>query len=205
MLSLFREITKTMSTTVAASTTATATSTSAGGSTSSTSTSSIATTNVTSTPVLSTTNSSTPKTTPDAGDAAPGKQFATPFGPGAVSFVPPLRSCLMQESFTGCGEFEDNLQQFNTAALLSGWYSPTHDNRPHYFALRLRGRALHFYTTLSAAQQANFSLLFDAFRQNYTTKVDILEARLKAAQLQPNQDTSNFSSDIRTLALSLTW
>ena len=106
----------------------------------------------------------------------------------------------MPESFTGSGDFEDYLQQFNTAALLSGWFSPTHDNRPHYFALRLRGNALHFYTTLSAAQQTDFNLLVDAFRQNYTTNVDILKARLKDARQQPNQDISAFLCDIRTLA-----
>ena len=106
----------------------------------------------------------------------------------------------MPESFTGSGDFEDYLQQFNTAALLSGWPSPAHDNMPHYFAHRLRGNALHYYTTHSAAQQTDFNLLVDAFRQNYTTNVDILKARLKTARQQPNQDISAFLCDIRTLA-----
>ena len=189
-----------MSTTVATATTTTATITSAGGTTSSTPTSSTATTSATSTPVSSTATSSTPTATLGTGAAAPGTPFATPFGPGGAPFVTPLPSCLMPESFTGSGDFEDYLQQFNTAALLSGWFSPTHDNRPHYFALRLRGNALHFYTTLSAAQQTDFNLLVDAFRQNYTTNVDILKARLKAARQQPNQDISAFLCDIRTLA-----
>ena len=43
-------------------------------------------------------------------------------------------------------------------------------------------------------------MLVDAFRQNYTTNVDILKARLKAARQQPNQDISAFLCDIRTLA-----
>ena len=189
-----------MSTTAATATTATATITSAVGATSSTPTSSTATTSATSTPVSSTTTSSTPTATPGTGAAAPGTPFATPFGPGGAPFVTPLPSCLMPESFTGSGDFEDYLQQFNTAALLSGWFSPTHDNRPQYFALRLRGNALHFYTTLSAAQQTDFNLLVDAFRQNYTTNVDILKARLKAARQQPNQDISAFLCDIRTIA-----
>ena len=189
-----------MSTTVATATTTTATVTSAGGTTSSTPTSSTATTSATSTPVSSTATSSTPTATPGTGAAAPGTPFATPFGPGGAPFVTPLPSCLMPESFTSCGDFEDYPQQFNTAALLSGWFSPSHDNGPHYFALRLRGNALHFYTTLSAAQQTDFSLLVDAFRQNYTTNVDILKARLKAARQQPNQDISAFLCDIRTLA-----
>ena len=106
----------------------------------------------------------------------------------------------MPESFTGKGDFEDYLQQFNTAALLSGWYSNAHDNRTHYFALRLRENALHFYTTLSPSQQTNFDMLVDAFRQNYTTNGDILKARLKAAKQQPNQDISSFLCDVRTLA-----
>ena len=106
----------------------------------------------------------------------------------------------MPESFTGSGDFEDYLQQFNTAAFLSGWYSTTHDNRPHYFALRLRQNALHFFTTLSVAQQTDLTLLVDAFRQNYTTNVDILKARLKAARQQPNQDIASFLCGVRTLA-----
>ena len=120
-----------MSTTVATATTTTATVTSAGGATSSTPTSSTATTSATSTPISSTSTSSTPTATPGTGAAAPGTRFATTFGPGGVPFVTPLPSGLMPESFTGSGDFEDYLQQFNTAALLSGWFSPSHDNRPH--------------------------------------------------------------------------
>ena len=129
--------------------------------------------------------------------------FTLPGGrqtPTGVPYTAPLPSCLMPESFTGKGKFEDYLQQFNTAALLSGWYSNAHDNRPHCFALRLSENALHFYTTLSASQQTNFDLLVDAFRQNYTTNGDILKARLKAAKQQPNQDNSSFLCDVRTLA-----
>ena len=55
-----------------------------------------------------------------------------------------LPSCLMPEAFTGEGDFEDYLQQFTTAATLSGWQTATTDNRPNYFALRLKGNALHF-------------------------------------------------------------
>ena len=189
-----------MSTTVATATTATATVTSTGGATSSTPTSSTATTSATSTPVSSTATSSAPTATQDTVAAAPGTPFATPFDPGGAPFVTPLPSCLMPESFTCSVDFEDYLQQINTAALLSGWFSPSHDNRPHYFAPRLRGNALHFYTTLSAAQQTDFNLLVDAFLQNYTTNVGILKARLKAARQQPNQDISTFLWDIRTLA-----
>ena len=107
-----------MSTTIATATTTTTTVTSAGGATSSTLTSSTATTSATSTPVSSTSNSSTPTATPGTGAAAPGTAFAKPFGPGGALFATPLPSCLMPESFTGYGDFEDYLQQFNTAALL---------------------------------------------------------------------------------------
>ena len=129
--------------------------------------------------------------------------FAMPGSPQegrGFPYVTPLPSCLMPESFTGTSDFEEYLQQFNTAALLSGWHSNTHDNRPHYFALRLKENALHFYTTLLFEQQTNFDLLIEAFRQNYTTNGDILKARLKAAKQQPKQDIAAFLCDVRTLA-----
>ena len=39
-------------------------------------------------------------------------------------------------------------------------------------------------------QQTDFTLLVDAFKQKYTTNVDILKARLKIARQQPNQDVA---------------
>ena len=84
---------------------------------------------------------------------------------------------------------------------MSGWYrSCSHDYQPQYFALRLKGNALHFYSTLSEDHQDDFNLLVEAFRQNYTTNVEILKARLKAARQQPGQDIATFLCDIRTLA-----
>ena len=145
------------------------------------------------------------------GSSAFGGQFSTIFA-GGPSFVPPvatpvtglsqsLPACLMPESFNGSGDFEDYLGQFNTAAYLSGWYRPcSHDYRPQYFALRLKGNALHFYSTLSEDHHDDFDLLVEAFRQNYTTNVEILKARLKAARQQPGQDIATFLCDIRTLA-----
>ena len=67
-----------------------------------------------------------------------------------------------------------------------------------FFALRLKGNALHFISTLSEDHQNDFNLLVDAFRQNYTN-VEILKARLKAARQQPGQDIATFLCDIRTL------
>ena len=81
----------------------------------------------------------------------------------------------MPEAFTGEGDFEDYLQQFTTAARLSGWQTATTDNRPHYFALRLKGNALHFYTTLTVAQQQNSDQLVAAFRTTYTRNVEVLK------------------------------
>ena len=49
---------------------------------------------------------------------------------GAVSAA--LPSCLMPATFSGEGDFEDYLQQFTTAARLSGWQIATTDNRPHF-------------------------------------------------------------------------
>ena len=51
---------------------------------------------------------------------------------------------------------------------------------------------------LSVAQQTDFTLLVDAFRQNYTTDVEIRKARLKAARQQSN--IASFLCDMRTLA-----
>ena len=145
------------------------------------------------------------------GSSAFGGQFSTIFG-GGPSFVPPvatpgtgfsqsLPACLMPEPFNGSGDFEDYLGQFNTAAELSGWYRPcSHDYRPQYFALPLKGNALHFYSTLSEDHQNDFDLLVEAFRQNYIPNVDILKTRLKAARQQPGQDIATFLCDIRTLA-----
>ena len=64
----------------------------------------------------------------------------------------------------------------------------------------MKGNALHFYSTLSEDYQNDFDLLVEAFRQNYTTNVEILKARLKAARQQPGQDIATFLCDIRTLA-----
>ena len=113
-----------------------------------------------------------------------------PAGPPSAAIS--LPSCLMPESFNGSGDFDDNLQQFNTTAMLADWLPPRHCHQPQHFAHRLRDNALHFYTTLSPEQQADYDLLVDAFRQNYTTNVDILKARLKAAKQQPEQENANF-------------
>ena len=83
----------------------------------------------------------------------------------------------MPEPFNGSGVFEDYLGHFNTAAFLPGWYRPcSHDYRPQYFALRLKGNALHFFSTLSEDHQNDFNLLVDALTQNYTTNVEFLKA-----------------------------
>ena len=132
---------------------------------------------------------------PGASPAAPSASMA----PTDAVFAA-LPSCLMPEAFTGEGDFEDYLQQFTTAATLSGWHTATIDNRPIYFALRLKGNALHFYTTLTVAQQQNFDQLVAAFRTTYTTNVEVLKAKLKAARQQPNQTIAAFLCDVRTLA-----
>ena len=88
------------------------------------------------------------------------------------------------------------MQQFTTAARLSRWQTANTDNRPYYFALRLRGNALHFYTTLTVVQQQDF----DQFRTTYTTNLEVREAKLKAARQQPNQTIAAFLCDVGTLA-----
>ena len=143
-----------------------------------------------------------------SGSASGGSVTLTPLTPAAPStstaaagaVISALPSCLMPEAFTGEGDFEDYLQQLTTAATLSGWQTATTDHRPDYFALRLKGNALHFYTTLTVAQQQNFDQLVAAFRTTYTTNVEVLKAKLKAARQQPNQTIAAFLCDIRTLA-----
>ena len=103
-----------------------------------------------------------------------------------------LPSCLMPEAFTGEGDLEDYLQQFTTAAQLSGWQTATTDNRPNYFALGLKGKALHFYKTLTVAQQQYVDQSVAAFCTTYTTNVEVLKAKLKAARQQPNQTIAAF-------------
>ena len=106
----------------------------------------------------------------------------------------------MPEAFTGKGEFGDYLQQFTTPARLSARQTATTDNRAYYFALRLKGNDLHFHTTLTVTQQQNFDQLVAAFRTTYTTKFEVLKAKLRAARQQPNQTVAVFLCDVRTLA-----
>ena len=82
----------------------------------------------------------------------------------------------MPESFNGSEDFEEFLGLFNTTAYLSSWYRPcSHDYRPQKFAHRLKGNALHVSPTLSEDHHIKFNFLVDAFRQIYTTSVEILK------------------------------
>ena len=145
---------------------------------------------------------------PGSGSGGGGSVSLTLLAPAAPStstavagaVIAALPSCLMPEAFTGERDFDDYFQQFTTAARLSGWQTATTDNRPCYFALRLEGNALQFYTTLTMARQQNFDQLVAAFRTTYTTDVEVLEAKLKAARQQPNQTVAAFLCDVRPLA-----
>ena len=118
-----------------------------------------------------------------SGSGGGGSVSLNPLSPAATStsmaaagaVFSALPSCLMPEAFTGEGDFEDYLRQFTTTATLSGWQMSTTYNRPNYFALRLKGNALHFYTTLTVAQQQNFDQLVAAFRTTYTTNIEVLK------------------------------
>ena len=145
---------------------------------------------------------------PGSGSGSGGSVTLTPLTPAAPStstaapgaVFSALHLCLMPEAFTGEGDFEEYLQQFTTAATVSGWQTATTDNRPNYFALRLKGNALHFFTTLTVAQQQNFDQLVAAFRTTYSTNVEVLKGKLKTARHQPNQTIAAFLCDVRTLA-----
>ena len=144
---------------------------------------------------------------PRLGSGSGGSVSPTPLSPAAPStstaaagaVLSALPSCLMPEAFTGEGDFEDYLQQVTTAARLSGWQTATTDNRPNNFALGLKGNPLHFYTTLTVAQQRNFDQLVAAFRTTYTINVEVLKAKLKAARQQPTETIAAFLCDVRTL------
>ena len=145
---------------------------------------------------------------PGSGSGSDGSVSLTPLSPvapststaaaGAVFAALPL--CLMPEAFNGEGGFEDYLQQFTTATRLSRWQTATTDNRPNYFALRLKENALHFYTTLTVAQEQIYDQLVAAFRTTYTTNVEVPKTKLKAARQQPNQTIAACFCDVRTLA-----
>ena len=100
-----------------------------------------------------------------------GSVSLTPLSPAAPStstaatgaFIAALPSCFMPEAFTDEGDFEEHLKEFTTAARFSGWQAAITDNRPYYFALRLKGNGLQFYTTLTLAQQQNFDQLVAVF------------------------------------------
>ena len=112
---------------------------------------------------------------PGLGSGSGGSVSLTPLSPAAPStstaaagaVFAAFPSCLIPEAFTGEGDFKDYLQQFTTAARLSGWQTATTDNRPYHFASRLKGNALHFYTRLIVAQQQSFDQLVPAFRTTY--------------------------------------
>ena len=102
-----------------------------------------------------------------------------------------LTSCLMPDAFSGGRDFEDFWQHFTTAARFSGWQAASKDNRFYYFALRLKSNAF-FYSTITVAQQQGFDQLVAAFCKTYTTKVEVLKAKLEIAKQQTNQTNSAF-------------
>ncbi len=108
-------------------------------------------------------------------------------------------SCLLPDTFNGTTNLENYLTQFETVSKIAKWQTPD-DKRPQYFALRLRGPALDYYTTLSTPQQQNYNQLVAAFRTQYGQNSEILKAKLKAAKQQPSQPLSAFLCEIRGLA-----
>ena len=70
------------------------------------------------------------------------------------------------------------------------------------FCTPIKRQCTSFPFTLSEDHQIDFDFLVEAFRQNYTTNVEILKTRLMAARQQPGQDIAAFLCDIRTLARS---
>ena len=106
----------------------------------------------------------------------------------------------MPDTITDDGGFEENLQHFTAAARLLEWQTDNTDNELYSFALRLKRNALHFYKTLTVAQQQDFNPLAAAFPTLYPTNIEVLKAKLKATKQRPNQTISVFLCDVRTLA-----
>ena len=99
-------------------------------------------------------------------------------------------------TFKRSGAFRDCLGHYSTAAYLSGCFRPTsHDYWPQFFAIRLKIKSLHFFSTHSQENHIDLNLLVDAFRQNCTTFVKVLKARIKAAKQQTGLDTATFFCD----------
>ena len=107
----------------------------------------------------------------------------------------------MPEPLNGSRDFEDYLGQINKVAYLSEWYGPClHDYRAQYFALRLKGNALQFSSTLCENHHNDFILLVDALRHICTINVENLKARMISKREQYGQDIATFFCNIRTLA-----
>ena len=70
------------------------------------------------------------------------------------------------------------------------------------FCAPIKRQCTSFFFQLSEDHQHDFHILVDAFRQNYTTNVEILKARPKAARQQPGHDVTTFHCNISTLARS---
>ena len=138
------------------------------------------------------------------GSASAGPHFSTLLGNGSVPTAqmgtggfylnPPstLPSCLTPNSFTGSGYFEKYLQQFNFAAMLLGWHSSRHDNRPQYFALRLRDNALHFWNHIVTPPRKRFWTPCRRFQTKLRNKCGLFESTIKSCETATKSRHSNF-------------
>ena len=75
------------------------------------------------------------------------------------------------------------------------------DERPHYFALRLKKSAIDFYLTFLEGTRKSYHETVKAFRQHYNEKPIILRWRLSRRVQQPSEKLTDFLSDLQTLAL----
>ena len=75
------------------------------------------------------------------------------------------------------------------------------DERPHYFAFRLRKSAIDFYRTLSEDTRKSYDETVKVFRQPYNEKPVVFRGRLARRIQQPGEKLTEFLGDLQTLAL----
>ena len=116
---------------------------------------------------------------------------------------------LLPEPLTGSNDFESYVAHFEFLSQLQKWQrketvngaETEFDERPHYFALRLRNSAIDFYRTLSEDTRKSYDETLKAFRQHYNEKPVVFSGRLARRVQQPGKKLRDFLGDLQTLAL----
>ena len=116
---------------------------------------------------------------------------------------------LLPEQFTGSNDFESYVTHFELLSQLQKWQRKETvngaeteiDERPNYFALRLRKSAIDFYRTFSEDTRKNYDETIKVFRQYYNEKPVVFRGRLARRVQQPGEKLTDFLGDLQILAL----